>query len=438
MQQKVNEQRLMTKKEEVFKKFIEESEILIVDKTPGSRNRLLKIVCDLGAKRHLVHTSSGLVEATGILKEKKISLVLSDYMVAGGSGFDLFKMLREQQPNNKKLCLVLVTSNISQTAVAKAAEEDVDSFIIKPYTLQSIQESLVSTITTKIMPSEYTVKIDEAKKFIESIDLDKATEILNEAMELNPKPALALFYMGQIEYMRKHIAEAEGTYSEGLGFNSIHFKCLVGLYELCLREQKFTQAYQIVKKISKYFPANPDRLGEIIRLAVRTENYGDMQFYYEIFISLEERSSVLMNYMGSGLYVSGKYFIMQNEVKTGLEYFDNIAVSCSNFTKFTRAIITFLVSQNRVQEAGKYLPRFSPDARLLEDYQVSEFLLDSGLGAEAHALVKKGMDLYNKNIRDFHCMKILLAAMAATEQKPERIAEFRAEFAEIWPEIIAA
>lgn len=425
-------------KKDVFKKFIEENEILIVDKNPGSRNRLLKIVCDLGAKRHLVHTSSGIVEATGILKEKKITLVLSDYIVVGGSGFDLFKLLREQQPNNKNLCLVLVTSNISQTAVAKAAEEDVDSFIIKPYTLQSIQESLIATVVAKIMPSEYTVKIEEAKKLIAVGDLDQATEILKEAMKLNAKPALALFYMGQIEYMRKYVNEAQGTYAEGLGFNSIHFKCLVGLYELFLREQKFTQAYQIVKKISKYFPANPDRLGEIIRLAVRTENYVDMQFYYDIFISLEERSSVLMNYMGSGLYVSGKYFITQNEPSIGLKYFDNIAVSCSDFTKFTRAVITFLVTHGRAQDAQKYLSRFSPTARLHEDYIVSDYLLDSESGIESSALVKKGMDLYNKNIRDFHCMKILLSAMAASDHKPERIAKLRAEFVEIWPEISAA
>ena len=150
-------------KKDVFKKFIEDCEILIVDKNPGSRNRLLKIVSDLGAKRHMIHTSSGVVEATDILKEKNITLVLSDYVVAGGSGFDLFKMTRQQQPDNKKLCLVLVTSNISQTAVAKAAEEDVDSFIIKPYTLQSIQESLIATIMAKISPSEYTLKINEAK-----------------------------------------------------------------------------------------------------------------------------------------------------------------------------------------------------------------------------------------------------------------------------------
>jgi CheY-like chemotaxis protein len=425
-------------KKEVFKKFISENEILVVDKNPGSRNRLLKIVCDMGAKRHLVHTASGLVEATNVLNEKKITLVLSDYMVAGGSGFDLFKMLREQQPTNKDLCLVLVTSNISQTAVAKAAEEDVDSFIIKPYTLQSIQENLISTIVAKVSPSVYMLKIDEAKKYIQTGDLDKATEILNEAMKLHPKPALALFYMGQVEYMRTYVDEAQGSYQEGLSFNTIHYKCLVGLYELFLREKKFTEAYGIVKKISKYFPANPDRLSQIVRLAVRTENFKDMQFYYDIFITLEERSSVLTNYMGAGLYVAGKYLISNNELATGLKFFDNIAVSCSEFTKFTRAIITFLVTNNRGEAAQKFLGRFPAGSKEDEDYLVSDYLLDSGNNAEPHVLVKKGLDLYNQNIRDYHCMKILLHAMELSEYKEDKISKYRAEFNILWPKPIAA
>ncbi|MBA2403404.1 MAG: response regulator [Bdellovibrionales bacterium] len=421
-------------KKEVFKKFLEENEILVVDKNPGSRNRLLKIVCDLGAKRHMVHTASGLVEATNVLQEKKISLVLSDYMVAGGSGFDLFKMLREQQPNNKKLCLVLVTSNISQTAVAKAAEEDVDSFIIKPYTLQSIQENLISTVVAKIQPTEYLLKIEEGKKFIQAGDLDNATNVLKEAMALNTKPALALFYIGQIEYMRKYTEEAKGSYQEGLSFNTIHFKCLVGLYELFLREMKFVEAYQVVKKISKYFPANPDRLSQIIRLAIQTKNYKDMQFYYEIFISLEERSSLLMNYMGAGLFVSGKFLLANNDSPTALQYFDNIAVSCSDFTKFTRATITILVEHKRFDEAQKYMARFPSGSKEDEDYIVSDYLLGSHSNVEPHVLVKKGLDLYNQKIRDVHCMKILLKAMEQSGYKEEKLAKYREEFAELWPQ----
>ena len=414
-------------KKEVFKKFMEESEILVVDKNPGSRSRLLKIVTDLGGKRHMIHTAGALVEATDILNSKKITLVLSDYSIAGGSGFDLFKMVREQQPNNKNLCLVLVTSNISQTAVAKAAEEDVDSFIIKPYTLQSIHENLISTIMAKIQPSEYVQKIDAAKKHIQATQLDEAEALLKQAMTLNTKPALALFYLGQVEYMRKYLDKAQGSYQQGLSFNTIHFKCLVGLFELFMRENKFTEAYQIVRKISKYFPANPDRLTQIVRLAIRTENYRDMQFYYEVFTSLDERPAVLINYIGAGLFISGKYLLNNGETETAVQYFDNIAVSCSEYTKFLRAIITFMSEKDLAKDAEKYLSRFPVSAKNEDDYLVSDFLLSAKMGYDSNKVVKLGLDVYNRKIRDIDVMKALIKAMEVSGYKTEKLAKYRAE-----------
>lgn len=406
---------------------MEGSEVLVVDKNAGSRNRLLKIVVDLGAKRALVHTAGSLLEATTILNEKKISLVLSDYFISGGSGFDLFKLIREQQPNNKKLCLVLVTSNISQTAVAKAAEEDVDSFIIKPYTLQSIHENLTSTIMAKIQPSEYMVKIDLGKKHIQDGKLDEAMAVLKLASTLHSKPALALFYMGQVEYMRKYADKATGQYQEGLSFNTIHFKCLVGLFDLFMKENKFTEAYQIVKKISKYFPANPERLAQIIRLAIRTENYKDMQFYYEIFTSLEERSSLLVNYIGAGLFVSGKYLLQNHDSEIAMQYFDNIAVSCSEYTKFLRASIVLLAENDRPKDAEKYLTRFPIAAKNDEDYLVSDFIITSRMGFEPNLVVKNGLELYNKKIRNVECLSAMIKAMELSGFKEEKLSKYRDE-----------
>src|SRR5665647_1162993 len=144
----------MDEKLAIFKEYIDKNDVLVVDKNPSSRSRLLKIMVDLGCKRHMVHTAGTLQEASDLISAKKIGIVLSDYYIGGGSGFDLFKFIREKNPTAKDLSFILVTSNISQTAVAKAAEEDVDSFVIKPYTLQSIQENLISTVCTKVKPSD--------------------------------------------------------------------------------------------------------------------------------------------------------------------------------------------------------------------------------------------------------------------------------------------
>lgn len=421
-------------KKELFKKFLEENDVLIVDKNPSSRNRLLKTISDLGSKRHMIHSVGSMIEAEDIINTKKIGLVLSDYFIGGGSGFDLFKKVRENHPDSKNLCQILVTSNISQTAVAKAAEEDVDSFIIKPYTIQIIQESLINAVNAKIYPSEYIVKIEEAKLAMEKTQFEEAIVLLKEAMTMHSKPALALFYMGQAEYLRKALSEAEGSYSKGLSFNNIHFKCLIGLYELFLQENKLQQAYQVVKKVAKFFPANPDRLTQIVRLAIQTEHYEDMPYYYDIFTTLDERSKVLINYIGAGLYISGKHQLINGNVSEALRCFECVAVSCSEFTKFLRAMITVMVENNLVGEAESFLSRFPSGSLDHDDYLVSEYLIFSQKNKDPNFSVRRGLDLYNKKIRDYMCMKEMITAMKTSGIKEDKLKEYQSEIETLFPE----
>lgn len=412
-------------KAQIFKQFLETNDILIVDKNSGSRNRLVKMLYDLGAKRHMIFTAGHLVEAQQIIESKNIALVLSDYFIGGGSGFDLFKLLREKNPRNKDLCLVLVTSNISQTAVAKAAEEDVDSFIIKPYTMLSMQENLISTVVNKIQPSEYLRNIEHCKALVKDHNYDEAMEILNQSLALHPRPALALFYMGQIEYLKSQLDEASGAYNKGLSFNNIHYKCLVGLYDLFMEREKYTEAYFIVKKIAKYFPANPDRLAQIIRLAIRTQNYSDLQTYYEIFTTLDVRVQALVNYIGAGMFVAGKHFLKTNDQETALRYFENIGVSCSEYPKFLRAIVSILIENSMPEEASKYLERFDPETKAAEDYLVSEYLVLSATSEDTGLIIKNGVNLYNQKIRDNGCLHALILAMTKAGHSEDKLTEFK-------------
>ena len=427
----------MDEKLAIFKEYIDKNDVLVVDKNPSSRSRLLKIMVDLGCKRHMVHTAGTLQEASDLISAKKIGIVLSDYYIGGGSGFDLFKFIREKNPTAKDLSFILVTSNISQTAVAKAAEEDVDSFVIKPYTLQSIQENLISTVCTKVKPSDYVLKIEAGKNFISTGKYDEAMTVLNAAMKLHPRPALALFYIGQAEYLKNSTDKALGSYNKGLAFNNIHYKCLIGLYEILMRDNKFHEGYQVVKKVAQYFPANPDRLTQIVRLAIKTENFEDMQFYYEVFTTLEERTKVLINYIGAGMFVSGKHFLMKKKDAEAIQYFDNIAVSCAEYTKFIRAVITLLIEHNKHEEAEKYIGRFPAGFDQHEDFLVSNYLIQTKKLKNHSTLVKKGLDLYNLKIRDFNCMRAMLHAMEKSGYNEEKLTPYKTEMETLWPDKVS-
>jgi len=416
-------------KKEVLKKFLETNEVLIVDKNTSSRSRLMKTMLDLGSAKHMIFSCGSVTEAEEYIKTKKIGIVLSDYLIGGGSGFDLFKMLRAKDVNNKHLCLILVTSNISQSAVAKAAEEDVDSFVIKPYTVQSIQENLLSTVAAKVQPSKYMLAIEEGKSLIGSGDYDGALKVLHESLALHPKPALALFYIGQADYLKALKEDAADSYNKGLGFNNIHYKCLVGLFDLLIKDNKYTEAYEVVKKISKYFPSNPERLSQVVHLTVKTCNYQDMPLYYDLFKEFEERTSATINYMGAGLYIAGKHFLLENNYALAMQMFDCVAVSCSEFTKFLRAIVSLLVEHDKGSDAAKFLTRFPSGADAMEDFIVANYLVTYATNKDNNHLIKAGLDMYNKKIVDFQCLSIMINAMKESGYKPDKITPFEEELA---------
>ena len=163
-------------------------------------------------------------------------------------------------------------------------------------------------------------------------------------------------------------------------------------------------------------------------------NFQDMQTYYELFTSLDERTNGTINYIGAGLYVSGKHFLINNSKSEALKLFEEVGVSCSIFTKYPRAIITALIDYNMPDEAEKFLLRFDPTTRNELDFLISDYLIDCVKFKDPNRIVKSGLDLYNKNIKDFRCMKIMINSMKECGYKQDKIDDFLAEMNKLWPE----
>lgn len=421
------------KKEELFKAYLKDCEIVIADKSSASRRRLVKTLVDMGANRQQVHSIAHYAEAIDVMDNKKPKLVLSDYAMNGGSGFDLFKYYRETFPDEKESVLILVTSNISQSAVAKAAEEDVDSFIIKPYTVQSLEKSLINTVIAKLYPSAYIKKIDEGKEKLFAADYEGAMASFDEAISLNKKPSLALFYHGQAKYFLEFTEEAQDDYKKGLEINNIHFKCQLGLYEIFKNDGKLNEAYDVVKNIAKYFPANPERLKEVIHLAIKTEHYLDIEIYYDLFTALDERSDDLINYVCSGMYVCGKYLFSLGEKEKARAIYDKTAISAAGTAKFLKAMIVTLVENEVHEDAQKILARFGSGPEDESDYLTSTYLANS-IDMDVTQRISGGMELFNKGHKDPQCTTILIDSLRE-DGSDKKANEFHEEASHTWPDL---
>lgn len=412
----------------IFTLFIQNTSILLADPSVSSVNRMIKILVDLGAKRHQIHTAGTFQEAVQIGINKGVGLIISEFTLPGGSGFELFQGLREQC-SNISMSQVLLTSNLSQMAVATAAEGDVDAYILKPFTVQTVMDTLVEAITEKLQPSEYSQCVEQGRIYIVERKYDDARKILEKALKLHPKPSLSLFYLAQLDLLTGRSESAGTHYAQGLAYNEIHFKCLWGLHSLLEEEENFTESYKILRRIITVFPADEGRLCKGIRLAIKTDHAIDIQEFYRIAIEFDRRSETLLKTLAAGLYICGKVALKNGDPEVALAAFDAIAISGSQFPKILGAAIEVLIDHGKFNDAEKLLKKFPSIHKDAPEYLIADLLLTAHVIPDKGYFLRQALDLYNKNIRHRRCIELMIEAMEIQGFKESQISPFREQLA---------
>ncbi len=419
-------------KGDALERFLDASQILVADPSSASCVRLVSVLCQLGAKRHRVDLAQDWETAVRLIEEKKPGVVFCEYQLGSKPGLDLLQELRGMYPEKPTPLFILITGNTSQAAVAEAAEEDVDTFILKPYSLVTLKKSLGLAVDVKFNPSEYLKGVAKGKDLLVENRLDEAESALLEACALNAKPTLAFFYLGQVRNMKRMLEEARGNYREGLDLNRIHYKCLVGLFELLTKQGKSDEAYEVVKRIAQYFPANPKRLTSVLRLAIVTKNYEDIENYYRLFTLIERRTAELVSYMCAALIVTGRYYLTRKTQSRAISVLESAAVSCAGTTKFLRFIIEVLAEYRLLKEAREILKRFPASTHASQDFVASAFLVESD-SPNRSQVVQQGREALRLGVR-FPSTHFALAQALIGAGLVEPARDLIGEALQAWPD----
>lgn len=412
--------------------FLKSNKVLIVDKNQASRNRLKESLRKLGINAENLHTTDSYESALNYAKLNHPKLILSDYMINGGSGFDLFKEYKANFLDIKDTICVLITSNTSQSIVAQAAEEDVDSFLIKPYSAKGLEANLSRTVNMKVNPSEYIKTVDVAKELMFKQDYTGALIVLEKAIKMVNEPSLAYFYHGQAQYLIDLTDEAVEDYKAGLDINKIHFKCQVGLYETLKSQSRHDEAYEVVRNISKYFPANPERLAEVVKLAIITENYQDMLEYYNVYTMLESRTEELAKYISAGMFISGKYQFLNNHLDSAYIFFEKLTVSFSKNSLVMNKILRLLIDKKLFDKAEAILKKY-PIGLGDGNFELFEYLIMSRK-YQIFEKIHKGELLFNSIKKDYDATIILLKALS-DKGEDDLFNNYIIEATRLWPQI---
>ncbi|MBL7555208.1 MAG: hypothetical protein JNM24_05240 [Bdellovibrionaceae bacterium] len=302
-------------------KFLNSQGALVVEPSNAFFSVIQSCLVSYGMDSKKIIMANTYKDAVAILKEEKPRILITEYMIGKNFGLSLIDMHDEMYDAFSRIAIV-VTKESSDNAVAEAAEEQLDAFIVKPFSGADFQKRFIEVVKRKMYPSEYLNRIRDGKEKIKSKNLPEAVVIFNEAKKLSQTPTLACYYLGECYLNQNELVSARKEFAEGRKYNSLHYKCLTGEFDCLMQEKRYKEAYTLVELIRKHYPVTSVRLGKFFIAAVCTEHFEDMMLFYEMFTNLDYRPPELIGLVSLALLTAGRYNIRNKDLETAIKHFE--------------------------------------------------------------------------------------------------------------------
>ena len=129
--------------------FDKSTKILVVDDMMTMRKIVVKNLKELGFT-NFVEAADGQKAWEAMQADPTLGLVVSDWNMPNCSGVDLLKRVRADGVR-KLVPFVLLTAESESHQVAEAVKSGVDSYIVKPFSAELLQQKLADTFK-KVQP----------------------------------------------------------------------------------------------------------------------------------------------------------------------------------------------------------------------------------------------------------------------------------------------
>jgi len=346
----------MSIEDERLQKFLGDGNCLIVEPSSAFSSSLQKCLKDMGIPLSRVQTSRKFEDAKRLIAEKKPKLLVTEYEIEQSFGLALIEM-QEQYHGEMSRISAIVTKNNSDSAVAEAAEEQVDLYILKPFSVDTFKQKMNAAIHRKVSPSPYAQKVQAGKRFLEAKEFEGAIQEFFQAKPLQEKPTLACFYAGQTFHAQGNKAAALAEFQAGRRHQALHYKCLIGEFEMLVEERRFKEAYALVPLIRDNYPLTSHRLGQIFIAAVFTYNFDDLRLYYNLFLKLEQRPPQLIKLTSMALLTAGRFALKEKDIRKASVFYEMGIITTGRNIEFIEAVVSDLLKIKASNEAEAFLAK---------------------------------------------------------------------------------
>jgi len=245
---------------------------LLVDDNPTMFKMMVPMLKELGYQ-NFFQAQDGFEAWRTIKKgDQEIHIVISDFIMPNASGVELLNKIRSSD-RFWDLPFIMVTGDDNQNSLMSSVEVDVNSYIIKPFTAEKLDEEITRVLNEKYNPSQFMRLLQKGRELlvIES-DMEAAQKYFTEAKALNPLEPEPYFFAGIVYSRQEKYNEAKRELRKCIELREGHVKAYDLLALVYHREKQYAKEKETLETVTELSPDNPERNINLGRVCV---NLGD-------------------------------------------------------------------------------------------------------------------------------------------------------------------
>ncbi|MCX7016205.1 MAG: tetratricopeptide repeat protein [Candidatus Sumerlaeota bacterium] len=270
--------------------------VLLVDDNANMRHTLRHMLNQLGFDQ-IVEAGDGEV-ALRHLAAQNFDLVVCDWNMPRLKGIDVLHAMRRTE-KLRMTPFLMVTAEVQEDVVAQAAEGEVDAYIIKPFTAQTLHEKIEAILRRRFNPTELETLAQLAEVYRRARRVDQAVQAYNKILSKQPDYGPALHGLADIARERGDLTRAEELLEKAIAAHpkfARAYDALASLYETRGDEGKRLDALRKAAEI------DPEAVGNSETIAEMFLDQGQYDEAVKMFeMALERDPSALNTYNRIGI-----------------------------------------------------------------------------------------------------------------------------------------
>ncbi|MBI5178553.1 MAG: tetratricopeptide repeat protein [Nitrospinae bacterium] len=289
--------------------------IMVVDDQANMRKTLRSMLFMIGYKT-ISEADDGDVALTK-LRSAPMDLVIVDWNMPRMSGVELLQEIRDDSIL-RDLPFIMITAEIDEAQVARAAEEDVDGYIIKPFVVDTLEKKINAVLEKKANPPQVEAYIKLGRVYMDSGMLNESMAEYEKAHALMPDSARIQLALGKVYEKMGDPVRAEAAMLQAATLNPRYIKAYRTIADFHMKRGNEQAAMDALKQATLLSPNNPARQVALGKMYMKNGNLEEAKRAFSTAIACAPRNAEYHSEIGEAYLAAGQADMAAESFKVSL------------------------------------------------------------------------------------------------------------------------